>query len=345
MEIKFCPKSAWYAIQGRLGKDTRSSTHALHRLTDCLYETTNSDDMQTVCGPKIAKILKTKSAAFLPTTSGDTHSALQIPIVLDGRVVTNLHLSEKSSKQPYTKDELEVLHTFSKQAALAFSRLEQKRQAETIVDISHAFQTPLTVLQVKLEELKNSKQNSEALHDLGALISELSKFVSELLHLAHIENSTEEPRERFSMTDLVQEVAEEAGVITSPLHIEVRRAVACDIYVQGDARKIREAIHNIVNNSIKYMSTEQKGAISFELTKEHGYAVLSVKDTGIGILPSDLPHIFDRFWRAQNAKHVSGSGLGLTLAKFIVERHGGSLEAHSELGHGATLTMRLPCIM
>jgi signal transduction histidine kinase len=111
-----------------------------------------------------------------------------------------------------------------------------------------------------------------------------------------------------------------------------------------DRHRIREMLLNLVTNAIKY--TPAGGTVSLALAQEDGAVVFTVADTGIGIAPGDLPHIFDRFWRADPARSRTGdrpgTGLGLAITKWIAEAHGGSITVQSRPGRGSVFTVRLP---
>jgi signal transduction histidine kinase len=111
-----------------------------------------------------------------------------------------------------------------------------------------------------------------------------------------------------------------------------------------DRTRIREMLLNMVTNAIKY--TPQGGTVSLNLEQDDESVTLSVRDSGIGIAPGDLPHIFERFWRADPARSRTGArpgvGLGLAITKWIAEAHGGSITVQSRPGRGSVFTVRLP---
>jgi two-component system, OmpR family, sensor kinase len=111
-----------------------------------------------------------------------------------------------------------------------------------------------------------------------------------------------------------------------------------------DRHRIREMLLNLVTNAIKY--TPQGGTIDLSLADQDGAVSITVRDTGIGIAPGDLPHIFDRFWRADPARSRTGdrpgTGLGLAITKWIAEAHGGTITVQSRPGRGTIFTVRLP---
>jgi signal transduction histidine kinase len=112
--------------------------------------------------------------------------------------------------------------------------------------------------------------------------------------------------------------------------------------IQADSNALRRALLILIDNAVKYTPTG--GSIKVNLEKSKDFALVSVSDTGIGIARADLPHIFDRFWRADKARsrEEGGAGLGLSIAKWIVEMHRGSIDVKSDLGKGSTFNLRVP---
>jgi signal transduction histidine kinase len=110
--------------------------------------------------------------------------------------------------------------------------------------------------------------------------------------------------------------------------------------VIGDPLRLREAVSNLMVNAIKYNT--DAGAVDVSLRRDHTWVELRVSDTGIGIAPADLPHVFDRFYRADPARQAGGAGLGLAVTKWIVESHRGAIACHSEPGRGTEVVVRLP---
>jgi two-component system, OmpR family, sensor kinase len=116
------------------------------------------------------------------------------------------------------------------------------------------------------------------------------------------------------------------------------------IQVQGDPDRLKQLLLILVDNAIKY--TPEAGEIRLTLRLEAGSALVTVSDSGIGIDPEDLPHLFDRFYRADRARarDHGGTGLGLAIAKWIAERHGGQITVESAPGNGTTVSVRLPAV-
>ena len=133
-------------------------------------------------------------------------------------------------------------------------------------------------------------------------------------------------------------LAEEAGV-----HIEVGTPPEA-VILEVDGQRFRQLVLNLLTNAVKY--TPRGGRVRVQLGQDDGRVTLTVADTGVGIALGDLPHIFDRFWRADSARtrtgERAGAGLGLAICKWIAEAHGGHIEVASRPGRGTTFTVTLP---
>jgi len=116
------------------------------------------------------------------------------------------------------------------------------------------------------------------------------------------------------------------------------------VQLQGDPDGLKQLLLILVDNAIKY--TPEGGRVQLAMRTEPGAAVVTVADTGIGIDPEDIPHLFERFYRADKARSrdLGGTGLGLSIAKWIAESHGGHISVESTVGQGSTFTLRLPLI-
>jgi signal transduction histidine kinase len=229
--------------------------------------------------------------------------------------------------------------------------LEQIDKAKTVFfsNISHEFRTPLTLILNPLEELLNQpasnlsaieRQNIETTHRNAI---RLLKLVNTLLDFSRIESGRQQAR--YALTDLValttnlvanfRAVIEKAGMQL----IVKADTVIQPVYV--DQQMWEKIVFNLLSNAFKFTLT---GCITVELTTEDTYAVLKIKDTGVGIPEAELPHMFERFHRVQNVtgRTFDGTGIGLSLIKEFVLLHKGEIGVESELGKGSTFTVRIP---
>jgi len=217
-------------------------------------------------------------------------------------------------------------------------------------DASHELKTPLMVLRAGVERaLVHPGVPPEILQSLDETldqINEMTELVESLLTLARAdEGRAPLALEASDLRDLLGDVVETAGMLGEGAGITVTSTMPDHaVHLAVDRHRIREMLLNLVTNAIKY--TPRGGTIDLTLADEHFAASFTVRDTGVGIAPGDLPHIFDRFWRADPARSRTGdrpgTGLGLAITKWIAEAHGGSITVQSRPGRGTVFTVRLP---
>jgi signal transduction histidine kinase len=217
-------------------------------------------------------------------------------------------------------------------------------------DASHELKTPLMVLRAGVERaLTHPATPGEVLQSLDetlAQINQMTEMVENLLTLARAdEGRAPLAVEESDLRDLVEDVAETAGMLGEDAGVTAVHAIPpAPVRLPVDRHRIREMLLNIVTNAIKY--TPQGGTISLSLEEDSEWVTFTIQDTGVGIAAGDLPHIFERFWRADPARSRTGArpgtGLGLAITKWIAEAHGGSITVQSRPGRGSIFTVRLP---
>jgi signal transduction histidine kinase len=232
------------------------------------------------------------------------------------------------------------------------ARLEQSFASlhRFTADASHELKTPLMVLRAGVERaLVHPGIPSEILQSLDetlAQINQMTEMVENLLTLARAdEGRAPLAVEECDLRDLVADVAETAGILGEDAGVSAVHAMPeSPVRLAVDRHRIREMLLNVVTNAIKY--TPPGGTVTLILEDRHDAVVFMIRDTGIGIAAGDLPHIFERFWRADPARSRTGSrpgiGLGLAITKWIVEAHGGSITVQSRPGRGTLFTVWLP---
>ena len=197
-------------------------------------------------------------------------------------------------------------------------------------------------VEVALASDRSLEEYKELLELILNECAELGLLVNQLLLLAETDAELRLPKQRVQLdrvAAMFRGLAEERG-------IELQADLAPDVWIEGHPTRLRQVVNNLIDNALKF--TPEKGRVSVRLStdREVGLAVLTVADTGTGIQPADLPHIFDRFYRGETAQPrgrvVRGTGLGLSICQSIVEAHGGRITAESALGRGTTMTVYLP---
>ncbi|HEX6104575.1 MAG TPA: HAMP domain-containing sensor histidine kinase, partial [Gemmatimonadales bacterium] len=325
-------------------------------------------------GPEVGGVLvatSTSQVAFGPGAL--LRSMLLIaPVILIGAVVVGYWLAGTSLRPVQgIMDEVEAIsdgRSLHRRLAVPLSGDEMARLALTVngmlarleqsfaslhrftADASHELKTPLMVLRAGVERaLVHPGVPAEILQSLDetlAQINQMSEMVENLLTLARAdEGRAPLAVEESDLRELLGDVVETAGMLGESAGITVRSDIpAREVRLAMDRHRIREMLLNLVTNAIKY--TPQGGSVALSLAEEDGTAVITVRDSGIGIAPGDLPHIFERFWRADPARSRTGdrpgTGLGLAITKWIAEAHGGTITVQSRPGRGTVFVVRLP---
>jgi two-component system, OmpR family, sensor kinase len=244
------------------------------------------------------------------------------------------------------RDELgQLASTFNEM--LASLEEAYRAQQRFVADASHELRAPLTAIQGNLELLERAPHlpedaKAEALSYLRLETGRLSRLVTDLLSLAHADAGQSMRQEIVELDRLLLEVFREARMLARGQKLAVLDLD--QIQVQGDPDRLKQLLLILVDNAIKY--TPESGQVRLTLRREAGAAMVTVSDTGIGIDPEDLPHLFDRFYRADKARarDQGGTGLGLAIAKWIAERHGGHITVESAPGSGTTVSVQLPVV-
>jgi Signal transduction histidine kinase len=220
-----------------------------------------------------------------------------------------------------------------------------RSQVRFVSDASHELRTPIAVIQGYANLLDRwGKNDKKALDEsIAAIKSEaesMKELVEQLLFLARGDNDTMQlSLEDINLSELVSEIMRETVMIDSNHVFSSKTDLA--VYTEGDSQLIKQAIRIFVDNSIKY--TPYDGAISVSTTREGDMAKIIIQDEGIGIPAEDLPNVFDRFFRSDDsrARKTGGTGLGLAIAKWIIDRHKGSVELLSRKEVGTRITICL----
>ena len=259
--------------------------------------------------------------------------------------------------KPYSDGPLTELAESVNSMAVGLGTMEQKRQ-EFISNVSHEIQSPLTSINGFASLLRDSDLDPVTRrHYVDVIISEskrLSKLSDNLLRLSALDDVAL-TKTTYRLDEQLRDVVVMLEPQWSDKHISVEMN-ADPIEIEADKEMLSMVWINLINNAIKYSTTPGEhsptgGRIFVGLTRvatqtEEGtyadYARCEISDTGIGISQADLPHIFERFFRADKARSGEGNGLGLALAKRIIEVHSGRIDVTSEVGAGTSMTVLLP---
>lgn len=333
----------------------------------------NADQMEVVvAGPLNAKILVGRSIAVenqrvqqLMLHCGGVSGVLLLLMIAGGWLligralgpirritiaaasVTEDNLSKRIDVSQMATELVELSETFNH----TFSRIEEAfdRQARFTSDASHELRTPLTVLLARCEHIRHaSRTNQEyesAIDSIASVLKKMHLIVERLLTLARAEAKTPTCElERCSLHHIVESVCEFLGPLALQKEIALTHKLA-HAEVLGDGPQLREVVTNLVDNAVQY--TEQGGTVHVELKRVERCCILSVTDTGSGISPEHCKHVFERFYRADPARQSrssGGTGIGLAIAKSLVEAHGGTIEVESQVSIGSVFRVLLPLL-
>lgn len=226
-----------------------------------------------------------------------------------------------------------------------------KSKSEFVSVAAHQLRTPLTAITWTLEGLSKNPKLDEADRALAenglVVVTGLLKTVNDLLNTAEMEEGRF--GFKYEVTDLVgfiEKILTNAQVVAKRhgLQIYFDKGDLTELKLMIDPTKLGAAFSNLLDNAMKYNSKNGSVTIGLKVLKDKPYAQVSVQDTGMGVAPADADRIFQKFFRAQNARRIKadGSGLGLYITKNIIEQHGGSIWLESTLGRGTTFYFTLP---
>ncbi|MBK3641754.1 MULTISPECIES: HAMP domain-containing sensor histidine kinase [Streptomyces] len=243
-----------------------------------------------------------------------------------------------------TRDETGILAEAFNDLTERRERLEEQRKA-MVSDIAHELRSPLTNIRGWLEVTRDGVVDPDPAL-LGSLHEEslvLQRIIDDLQDLAAADAGTLRlHREPVRAEDLLDQVVAAHRVAAVAADVEVSTDVDGDPWLDADPVRMRQALGNLVSNALRH--TPAGGTVTVAARRDGDDVVFTVTDTGSGIAAEDLPHVFERFWRAEKSRsrRTGGSGLGLPIVRHLVAAHGGTVTAQSEPGRGAAFALRLP---
>jgi signal transduction histidine kinase len=221
-------------------------------------------------------------------------------------------------------------------------------QRHFLADVSHELRTPLTIMLSSLDLLKKEGGTDPdfqagALENIRVETERMARMVTQLLILARTDASATMAREPLLVVDSLADVCRQERTADGKFSLECRGLELLeDAVVLGNADYLKQLFLILLENAFKYTPEGGKVEVIGALTEDT--VEITVADTGIGVAESDLPRVFDRFYRAENARFCSGMGLGLSIAQSIAEQHGGKITVASTVGQGSHFTVILPLL-
>jgi signal transduction histidine kinase len=375
-------------------KDRYQYAHAVELLSKVLNAHLEMTELIPKTLDALTKIFKPSKVTFIhhaPDSTIPMEAELLIAVRAQDRLIGNFLFGRKRSGDPYTNEDRMLLRTFATQASIAFAKAElhqqlhdyshsleekvlertkditdlQNHQRQLFDDISHALQTPLTVLKSAIETAAVNWRTEEksTAASIERSLDDLSRLIRDLLELARLDAvPVEEQQAHIGASSLLNDIGEYVEVIAKQNGITMTRDIESDMSMLGNQKQIEVMLTNLLSNAVRYTSSSKVrtvslsariisndatpgDAISSSIALRHttpSSIEIVVKDTGIGIPPESLPHIFNRFYRVNDRRGAVGCGLGLAIVQRIVERHNGSIHVESELGLGTSFIVRLP---
>jgi heavy metal sensor kinase len=250
-------------------------------------------------------------------------------------------LDQRLDPAPHQDEVGHLITTFNEM----LDRLEAAFTAQRrfVADASHELRTPLTTIRGNIELLRRTRdlppeEVDEALADIASEAQRMSRLVTELLRLARADAGQDLPREPVHLDEVLRNVQRQTQLHNPQIQVRLQPTEAALVLGSPDA--LLELFLILVDNALKY--TPPGGEVELSVEREDGGYAARVQDNGVGIDPEDLPHIFERFYRATKVRQHGGTGLGLSIARWIAEQHGGRIGVESTIGQGSTFTVWLP---
>jgi two-component system sensor histidine kinase BaeS len=314
-----------------------------------LYLGKGADRYQASWDPSEPRTVGTVLAVLLATVAVTLLAGRRLarPIHALTAAVQRMEAGDRSARVPMKgrrQDEVgRLAHAFN---AMAVSMEENERQRQAMVsDIAHELRNPLTNVRGYLEGVQDGLVPvDDAL--IASLLEEstlLGRLVDDLQDLALADAGRLHLHpEPLDAAEVVEQVAAAHRAAATVAGITITAEVDGPLRIDGDPGRLRQALGNLVGNALRY--TPAGGSVTLSASAADGQATIVVADTGTGIAAEHLPHVFDRFYRADasRSRETGGSGLGLAITRHLVEAHGGTIEAQSVDGAGSTFTIRLP---
>ena len=267
-------------------------------------------------------------------------------ITEDARTISETNLSARLAV-PNSKDEVQQL---SETLNEMLDRIEQSftRTKQFTADASHELRAPMTLIYTAAQfSLRKERSREELVESMQKILRESKRttaLIDGLLLLARGDYGKETVElESIDVVPLLRDLYEQAATIAAAKGIQLALQPGCEtLVVRGDEAKLRQLFLILVDNAIKY--TPWEGSVTIGGAEDERGVSISVTDTGVGIAAGDLPHVFERFWRADKvrSRDAGGTGLGLTIAEQIAGQHGATLNVQSEVGMGSVFMLRFP---
>ncbi|KOR35746.1 hypothetical protein AM228_16920 [Planktothricoides sp. SR001] len=216
-------------------------------------------------------------------------------------------------------------------------------------DASHELRSPLTAIRASIAVMQSHPErvhpaDVDKLKAIASASAQMSQLVDDLLLLTRMDRQAPDRAawRQIALDEILEDLVDLYSDRAEEANLKLQSQLIPNLEVYADAFQLCRLFTNLLANALQY--TPSGGTVTVSSQRSRTHALVRIEDTGIGIAPDQLPHIFDRFWRADQARsqHQGGSGLGLAIAKTIAQTHGGDITVHSQLGQGSCFQVKIP---
>ncbi len=285
------------------------------------------------------------------TVGGSTRNLLGVPMIAHSKIIGVVEALNKRNNATWNEDDVNTLSTLAAQAAIAIENARLFQQSDFIAEMVHELRTPLAALKASTTLLKRpdlpDHRRVQIIDTMESETDRLTRMTTDFLDLARLESGRARLETSvFNIVDLINESVDIVRNQATERSIKVNVDADRKLMLEADRGKIKQVLLNLLTNGIKY--NREQGEIHITVTPPADSARdnltrVDVRDTGRGISKENLKHMFEKFVRfADTAGYTQGTGLGLVIAKRIVEAHGGDMGVESELGVGTNFYFTLP---
>jgi signal transduction histidine kinase len=267
------------------------------------------------------------------------------PLLQMQRITSKFAAGELTARMP--ESEIPELDRFSQsfnRMAIALEGVEQRRR-DLVGDLTHELRTPLTIVEGYLEGLTDGtiEATPEIYQRLSRETGRLKRLVNDLQELSKAEAGYLPINARkFDIRPLLSQLVLRFGDQLIDSEIRIKLEASFDLpRANADPERIEQILVNLIGNALRHT---EAGVVEIQACQQKGMIVVSVVDTGVGIAPEDLPHVFERFWRSDRSRNrrSGGTGIGLAISKKLVELQNGTISVESEVGKGSTFSFTVP---
>ncbi len=267
------------------------------------------------------------------------------PLLQMQRITTKFAAGELTARMP--ESEIPELDRFSQsfnRMAIALEGVEQRRR-DLVGDLTHELRTPLTIVEGYLEGLTDGtiEATPEIYHRLSRETGRLKRLVNDLQELSKAEAGYLPINARkFDIRSLLSQLVLRFGDQLIDSEVRLKLEASFDLpRANADPERIEQILVNLIGNALRHTEI---GVVEIQACQQKGMILISVVDTGVGIAPEDLPHVFERFWRSDRSRNrrSGGTGIGLAISKKLVELQNGTISVESEVGKGSTFSFTVP---